>query len=96
MWANVQQILFLQSAALEFSQSKFDCKVKYTTINSEIFARILFWRIALKDIFVTVKKSRLMHDLPTLVNDRVTSPFHEGIIFTKLCIKFPNLQYFAT
>ena len=28
---------------------------KLTTVNPEIFARILFSRIALKDIFVTVK-----------------------------------------
>ena len=27
-----------------------------------------------------------MHDLPTSVNDRVISPFHEGFTFTKLSI----------
>ena len=36
----------------------------FTTVNSEIFARILFSRIALKDIFIKVKKSRLRHNLP--------------------------------
>ena len=30
--------------------------------------------------------SRLSHDLPISANDRVISPFHEGFIFTKLCI----------
>ena len=33
-----------------------------------------------------VKNSQLGHDLPTLVNDRVTLPFHKSFIFAKLCI----------
>ena len=42
----------------------------FTSIaNSEIFARILFSRIALKDISCDVKNSRQMHDLPISVND---------------------------
>ena len=34
------------------------------TVNPEIFARILFSRYALKEIFATLK-SRLWHDLPS-------------------------------
>ena len=45
-----------------------ECKVN--TVNSEIFARILFSRIALKDIFAKYKKSRLWHDLPASVKDK--------------------------
>ena len=34
-----------------------------------------------------IKKSRLWHDLPTSVSNRVILPFHEGFIFTKtLCL----------
>ena len=33
-----------------------------------------------------VKKSRLRQDLPLSINDRVISPFREGLIFTKLRI----------
>ena len=47
-----------------------------------------------------VKKSRLGHDLPISVQDRVILPFCENFIFTKLRIsrkknsrKIPNLQY---
>ena len=45
--------------------------------------RTLFSRIALKDIFATLKmqNARLGHDLPTSVNDRVISTFGEGFIF---------------
>ena len=36
--------------------TQYDCLSMFVdTVNSEIFARILFLRIALKDIFVTVK-----------------------------------------
>ena len=35
-----------------------------------------------------VKNSRLWHDLPISVNDRVISPFRESFIFTKLYAKF--------
>ena len=31
-----------------------------------------------------VKNSRLGHDVPISVNDRASSPFREGFIFTKL------------
>ena len=43
-----------------------------------------------------VKNSRLRHDLPISINDRVILPFREGFIFTKLrksSRKFQNLQY---
>ena len=60
------------------------------TVNSEIFGRILFSRIALNDIFATLKtrdyKCSIGHDLPTAVKGRVISPFREGFIFTKLRI----------
>ena len=55
-----------------------DNEIIYTTVYSEIFARILFSRIALKDIFATLKNSRLSHDLPSSVNDRMISLFCEG------------------
>ena len=55
-----------------------------STVNSEIFARMLFSRIALKDIFATLTIMRPGQDLPIPVNDRVISPFREGLIFTKL------------
>ena len=59
---------------------------------------ILFFQIALKDIFAT------RDDLPISVNDRIILPFCEDFIFRKLRIlrsftkikpsrKFPNLQY---
>ena len=38
------------------------------TVNPEIFARILFSRMTLKDIFATFK-----NDLPISVNDRMIS-----------------------
>ena len=63
---------------------KFDACSLMATINSEMFARLLFSRIALKDIFETVKKSRLVHHFPISVNDRAISSFREGLIFTKL------------
>ena len=47
---------------------------------------ILFSRIALKDIFATLKIRELGHGLPTSVNERVISAFREGLIFTKLPI----------
>ena len=58
---------------------------KLTTVNPEIFARILFSRIALKDIFVALKFA-IFHDLRILVNYRVVSPFREDFVFTKLRI----------
>ena len=51
--------------------------------NSEMFARVLFSRIALRHI-CDVKNSRPDHDLPSLVNDREILTFHEGFIFMKL------------
>ena len=51
-----------------------------------------------------VKNSRLGHDIPISVKDRVILPFRECFNFTKLRIfpkikpslKFPNLQYVCT
>ena len=74
------------------------------TVDSEIFARILFSPKALR-LISDVKNSGLRHDLPISINDRVILPFCEGSIFTKLRIhmrsfakiksslKFLNLQY---
>ena len=53
------------------------------TVNSEIFARILFSRIVLKHIG-DVLNSRPRHDLPNSVNDRVIMPFREDFTFAKL------------
>ena len=50
----------------------------YATGTTHIF------HLGLKNIFATVKKSRLGYDLPTSVNDRVISPFRQGLILTKL------------
>ena len=33
-----------------------------------------------------VQNSRLRQDLPISIKERVILPFHEGFIFTKLCI----------
>ena len=40
---------------------------------------------SVKGLFCHAKNSRLGHDLPASVNDRVISPFREGFIFAKLC-----------
>ena len=69
------------------------------TVNSEIFTRILFSPIALKDIFATFK----IRNLPVSVNYKVILPFFDGFIFMKLrsmrsfaniktSQKFPNLH----
>ena len=66
------------------------------TVDSEIFASILFSRIALKDILVMCK---IRQCLLISINDRVILPFREGFIFMrsfakmKSSRKFPNLQY---
>ena len=49
------------------------CSAWAITVNSEIFARILFSRIALKDIYVMFK----LHDKGISVNDRVILSFRE-------------------
>ena len=56
------------------------------TVNPEIFARILFSRMALKDILATLKIRNKGHDFPISVKDRIILPFHEDFIFTKLHI----------
>ena len=53
-------------------------------VNSKIFERILFSRIALKDIFALLKI--LGHDLAISTNDRVISSFSEDFIFLNLRI----------
>ena len=71
------------------------------TVNLEIFARILFSGIALKNA-CNVKHLRLGHDLLILVNDRVISPIREDFFHeishakfreNKTLPKFSNLQY---
>ena len=57
---------------------------KYNTVDSEIFARILFFDNCIKRLISDVKNSLLRQDLPTSINDRVILPFREGFIFTKL------------
>ena len=51
------------------------------TVNSEIFASILFSRIAFKDIFATLKIGEPGNDFATSVKDKESSPFREGFIF---------------
>ena len=76
------------------------------TVNLEFFARILFSQKSIKRHICDVIKSRLGHDIPISVNDRVILPLQDGFNFTKLrmrCFaiikpsrKFPNLQYVGT
>ena len=59
------------------------------TVNSEIFLKILFLRITLKEMFVMLKNrdwSMIHVHVPTSVNCREISPFCEGFIFMKLRI----------
>ena len=58
---------------------------KNTTVDSEVFERILFSPIALNDIS-DVKKFVIRQDLHISINDRVILPFLSGFIFTKLHI----------
>ena len=65
------------------------------TVNSEIFARILFQK---KKTYLSHLKFLTGHNLLTSVNYRVISPFREAFIYAKLHIhkvsrKFPNLQH---
>ena len=53
------------------------------TVNSEIFARILFSRKVLSHI-CDLKNLRLGHDLPISVNDRVIVQNREDFIFTEV------------
>ena len=78
MRATLAGVCALELCSLRFTiNTKFMC-IGLITVNSEIFARILFSRIMLKDIFVTLE------GLPTSVNERVILPFREGYIFRKL------------
>ena len=60
-------------------------KVEHT-VNLENFVRILFLRIALKDILAILKNSLLGHDLALSTNDRVILSFFEDFNFSKLRI----------
>ena len=68
-----------------FNYTKF-CLNDYSTVNSEIFARIIFFANSFKRHFCDVKRSQLGHDLSISVNDSVISLFREGFIFMKLGI----------
>ena len=57
---------------------------KTDTVNSEIFARILFSGISVKIHICDVKYMQLENDLTILVNNRVSTTFRKGLIFTKL------------
>ena len=50
------------------------------TVNLDIFVRILFSQIAFKDIFAALK-TRLGHNEPISVNDRVIKQFRQDSIF---------------
>ena len=60
-------------------------KTSYSTVNPEIFSRILVSRYALKDIFATLKiRDYGMVYLQCIsLNDRMISPFREDFVFTK-------------
>ena len=59
---------------------------RYSTVNPEIFARILFSRIASKDIITTLIFARLGHDLSRSVNDRVISTFARILFSRKIAL----------
>ena len=63
-------------------------------VNSEVFARILFSQKELKAIFATLKITRLGHDLPTSVNDRVILPFCEGFFYSEVSRIFNPHKHF--
>ena len=84
---------------LDCSKYSHSYKCSETTVNSDIFARILFSRIrGIKRHICDVENSRLGHDLHQKMT--VISPFREGFIFVKLqsfvktrpSRKFLNLQ----
>ena len=54
------------------------------TVNSEIFVRILFSGIVVKDVFAMFKNSRCGPYLPISVNGRVILSFCEVLILPKL------------
>ena len=74
------------------------------TVHSEIFARILFSRKALKMHICVIKNSRLWHKVPISFNVKVISSFREGLFLRKFAYayakfreikasrKFPNLH----
>ena len=52
-----------------------------------IFREIVIFVNCVKRHICEVKNSRLGHDLPISVNDKVIQPFREDFIFTKLRIR---------
>ena len=60
----------------------------WNTVNSEIFAKILLWRKALKVIFATLKirDYGMIYPYIVSVNDRVIVQKREEFIFTKFLI----------
>ena len=74
-----------------------------STVNLEIFARILFSAKSVKRHICDVKISRLGHNLPISVNDRVIWLLQKVLFLrnfshakfreNKIPTKFPNLQY---
>ena len=67
-----------------------DFHIQVSTVNPQIFMRILFSQIALKRHICDAKNFRLGHDFPILV----ISPFCEDFIFTKLHICFAFAKFF--
>ena len=57
-----------------------------TTVNREIFRENFIFANSVKRHICDAKYSRLEHDFPISVNNRVISPFREEFIFTKCCI----------
>ena len=86
-----------QLLGLSFHPSKWPSP---NTVNSEIFARILFFANSVKRHICDITNSRLGHYLPISTNNRVILEFCEGFISTKLRSftkiklsgKFLNLQ----
>ena len=73
------------------------------TVNSEIFARILFFANRVKRHISTYKNLRLRHDLPISENNRVITPFRSNFIFTytkfseyKTLVKISELTVHST
>ena len=60
--------------------------VSQTTVNSEMFAGILYFPNSIKRHICNVKNSQLGDDIPISVNNRVIVPFSEGFNFWKLRI----------
>ena len=66
---------------MELGNPGYKAYIIYDTVNTEILARILFTN-SVKRYICDAIKLRLGHVLPLSVNDRVTSAFLKGFIFT--------------